>query len=142
MEDSGGYRCELALAGDRPWLEHLVVVTKLEESFKGTLLLEVDETEISRQLTKMCKKWQNLWMTASRQYLAILRIFLSKLKLWENIFERINMCEWENFIRWLFLGWKIIRGCGISKILDCFDYYIFWWEIHIGRKNTRGNMIR
>ena len=38
MEDSGGYRCELALAGDRPWVEHLVVVTKLEESFKDQTL--------------------------------------------------------------------------------------------------------
>ena len=38
MEDSGGYRCELALAGDRPWVEHLVVVTKMEESFKDQTL--------------------------------------------------------------------------------------------------------
>ena len=42
------------------------------ESLKGTLVLQVDEKEILRQLTKMCKKWQNLWVAGSRQCLAVL----------------------------------------------------------------------
>merc|ERR1719458_818160 len=49
--DSGGYRCELALGGDRPWVEHIVVVEKPQilanEALQHYELLQKEATTVT-----------------------------------------------------------------------------------------------